>query len=77
MALDDTTIYIIVDLPEEAARILNTDLQTISHWANNWLVLFKENKTLSIFFSRKINPINHPSIFVIDTVIDEITSQKH
>ena len=27
---DNTSLYIIVDLPEDAARILNTDLQTIS-----------------------------------------------
>ena len=39
----------------EAATILNTDLQTISHWANDWLVrvLFNANKTLSMIFSRK------------------------
>ena len=30
---DDTNLYIIVDLPEQAARILNVDLQTISQWA--------------------------------------------
>ena len=35
---DDTSLFIIVDLPEEVARIMNTDLQTISHWANDcWL----------------------------------------
>ena len=37
---DDTSLYIIVDLPERAAMVLNADLQTISHWANDWLVLF-------------------------------------
>ena len=31
---DDTSLYIIVDLPVDAARILNADLQTISQWAN-------------------------------------------
>ena len=29
---DETSLYIIVDLPEKAARILNADLQTISQW---------------------------------------------
>ena len=28
---DDTSLYIIVDLPEQAAMVLNADLQTISH----------------------------------------------
>ena len=50
---DDTSLFIIVDLQEEVARILNTDLQTISHWANDWLVLFVTNKALSMIFSRK------------------------
>ena len=40
----------------EAATILNTDLQNILHWANDWLVLFNANKTLSMLFSRKPNP---------------------
>ena len=32
---DDTSLYIIVDLPDQAAIILNTDLKTISDWANS------------------------------------------
>ena len=47
---DYTSLDIIVDLPEEAARILNTDLQTIAHWENDWLVLCNANKTLSMIF---------------------------
>ena len=33
---DDTSLYIIVDLPDQAAIILNTDLKTISDLANSW-----------------------------------------
>ena len=29
---DDTSLYIIVRLPDQAATILNTDLKTISDW---------------------------------------------
>ena len=46
---DDTSIYMIVDLPEQAAMVLNADLQTISHWANDWLVLLNANKTIYIY----------------------------
>ena len=60
---DDTSLYIIVDLPEDAAKILNADLQTISQWANNWLVTFNASKTLSMIFSRKSNPVHHPFLF--------------
>ena len=54
---DDISLYIIVDLPEDAARILNADLQTISQWWNAWLVTFNASKTLSMIFSRKSNPV--------------------
>ena len=37
---DDTTIYIIVDVPDSAAQILNIDLERIAHWAAKWLVGF-------------------------------------
>ena len=68
---DDTSLYIIIDLPDQAARILNTDLKTISDWANSWLVAFNASKTLSIIFSRKSNPVVHPSLFMHDTMINE------
>ena len=74
---DDTSLYIIVDLPEQAVRILNADLQTISQWANSWLVKFNPSKTLSMIFSRKLNPVQHPSHFMNRTIIEETTSHKH
>ena len=61
---DDTSLYILLDLPDQAAIILNTDLKTISDWANSWLVAFNESKTLSVIFSRKSNPVVHPSLFM-------------
>ena len=74
---DDTSLYIIVDLPEDAARILNADLQTISQWANAWLVTFNASKTLSMIFSRKSNPVHHPSLFMNGTIIEETTRHKY
>ena len=32
---DDTTIYIIIDNPQTAAFILNTDLETINGWSHD------------------------------------------
>ena len=77
MFADYTTLYIIVDLPEQAARILNADLQTISHWAFSWPVTFNPSKTLSMIFSRKLTPVQHPSLFMDGTIIEETTSHKH
>ena len=35
---DDTSLYIIVDNPVEAANQLNSDLSKIHQWATKWLV---------------------------------------
>ena len=52
---DDTSLYIIVESPEEAANILNQDLNRISAWAEKWLVSFNPQKTDSMILSRKTN----------------------
>ena len=73
---DHTSLYIIVFLPDQAI-ILHADLKTISDWANSWLVAFNASKTLSIIFSRKSNPVVHPSLLMHDTMINETTNHKH
>ena len=37
---DDTSLYIIVDNPNTAAEIINSDLVKISNWARAWFVDF-------------------------------------
>ena len=41
---DDTSLYIIVDNPNTAAEIINSDLVKISNWARVWLVDFNAAK---------------------------------
>ena len=50
---DDTSLYIIVENPNTAALTLNSDLGTIHHWADNWLVDFNPTKPTSLLISRK------------------------
>ncbi|XP_053378589.1 uncharacterized protein LOC128548180 [Mercenaria mercenaria] len=33
---DDTSLYVIVEQPDSAATLLQSDIQTISSWANKW-----------------------------------------
>ena len=42
---DDTTIFVTVDDPQEAANLLNNDLNAIQKWADQWLVTFSPPKT--------------------------------
>ena len=37
---DDTRLYIIVDFPDSAARILNLDQEIHYEWAVQWLIRF-------------------------------------
>ena len=55
---DDTSLYIVVDNPQNTARQLNTDLQMI----HQWLVTFNPTKSESIIFFQEnlINPIILP-----------------
>ena len=47
---DDTSLYIIVDNPTEAANQLNSDLSKIHQWATKWLVKFNPAKSESVIF---------------------------
>ena len=73
----DTSLYIIVECPNAAARCLNADLQTISQWAEDWLVNFNANKTLSMIISRRIISPPHPPLFMNGTMLQETNSHKH
>ena len=52
---DDTSLFIIVENPYEAAMVLNSDLLKISRWANLWLVKFNPNKNEVMLFTRKFD----------------------
>ena len=74
---DDTSLYIIVDNPVNAALHLNADLQKIYNWALLWLVDFHPNKTVSLIESRKRNKPGHPPLFMGNTQIKEVKKHKH
>ena len=74
---DDTSLYIVVDTPNNAARLMNTDLEKITIWSNKWLVTFNPAKTESLLLSRKINKPDHPSLYLNDVRIEEVNTHKH
>ena len=74
---DDTSLYFIVDSPEEASQTINQDLVRIFAWAEKWLVSFNPNKTEYILLSRKLNKPFHPPVIMNNQVITEVESHKH
>ena len=74
---DDTSLFIIVENPNVAAEIINSDLLKISRWANIWLVKFNPNKNEVMLISRKTNSQNHPPVFMQNQQIQEVEFHKH
>ena len=74
---DDTSLYIIVDSPDGAAYHLNVDLNSISTWADAWLVAFYTGKTLSMIFSRKLHRPHHPPLLMNNTMLTETDTHRH
>jgi hypothetical protein len=48
---DDTSLYLIVDNPNDTAFLLNQDLHQIQRWSEKWLVKFNPNKTETMVIS--------------------------
>jgi len=57
---DDTSLYLIVEDPNETADSLNNDLTKIHDWATKWLVTFNAQKMETMTTSRKIDKPDHP-----------------
>jgi hypothetical protein len=74
---DDTSLYIIVENPIDAAKHLNDDLQKNHEWSKAWLVTFNPSKTESMIFSRKIKQVNHPPIQMNGIPIKRVQSHTH
>ena len=74
---DDTSLYLIVEDPETAADLMNSDLEKIHQWAQSWLVNFNPNKTEQMIISRKAVPPRHPNLEMNNVDIQKVDSHKH
>ena len=74
---DDTSLLEIVRNRQESVTTLNNDLITIHNWACQWLMIYNIEKTLSITFSLKPNPIPQPPLTFNDRPVSEVTELCH
>ena len=74
---DDTTLFLIVNNPNETALTLNSDIDKIVDWSNKWFVTFNPIKTESLVISRKIRKPFHPCLYMDHTLITEVENHKH
>ena len=74
---DDTSLYVLVDNPQESAVILNDNLNRIDSWASHWHAAFNPSKTVSIIFSRKVNKPIHPPLYMQGQKSTDSLQHKH
>ena len=74
---DNTSLYLVVDNPIDAANVLNSDLNKIHLWAKKWLVTFYPSKSECLLFSRKHNKPLHPPLSMNQQQINEVDMHKH
>ena len=75
---DDTSLYLIVDDPQETAQTLNDYLVKLHAWSTKWLVNFNPQKTETMTISRKLNKPHQPNLIMNNTIIiSTVTEHKH
>jgi hypothetical protein len=74
---DDTSLYLIVDNPNDTAFLLNQDLNQLQRWSEKWLVKFNPNKTETMVISSKRNKPYHPPLQMNDQDLHVVNSHKH
>jgi hypothetical protein len=74
---DDTILYMTVDDPVTTANALNTDLNNMLNWANQWLVKFSPSKTVSLNISKRKKKLPRPTLTMDNVPLREVDSHKH
>jgi len=74
---DDTSLFHSIIDSLVTQRLLNQDLQKISEWAAQWLMIFNVLKNEVMTFSLRTNPLVQPPLFFDGTVLKEVTQHTH
>ena len=73
---DDTTLFEVVDYPDNSAQLLNKDPYKISQWSDQWLVTVNPSKTRSMTFLNR-EKVNHPVLSMGGCDIAEVNIHTH
>lgn len=77
---DDFSLFLVIEDPNSTAAQLCNDLCKLHEWPSQWKVSFNPNASeqdKEVIFSRKYKQINHPTIYFNDTVVNQVSQQKH
>ena len=77
---DDTSLFLVIHTINSTANDLNSDLMKISNWAFQWKMTFNPDpnkQAQEVIFSRKINKIDHPSLYFDQNLVKLSTHEHH
>ena len=74
---DDTSLHMVVNSAHDTAAMLQSDINSISSWADTWLVQFNPSKSESLIISRKTNKPFHPPLVMSNVQIPTVNVHKH
>ena len=74
---DDTSLYIVVEDEYATSAILNSDVDIIHAWSQQWLVTFNPKKTQCMTISKKVIKPHHPPIYMNNVIIQEVEEHEH
>ena len=78
--MDNTSLFFVIHNINSTANNLNSDLTKISNWAFQWEMRFNPDpnkQAQEVIFSRKINKIDHPSLYFNQNSVKSSSTQKH
>ena len=74
---DDTSLFYSIVDRHLTQRLMNQDLQKISEWAAQWLMIFNVLKNEAMTLSLRNNPPLQPPLFFDGTPLKEVTQHTH
>ena len=74
---DDTSLFHSIVDSHITQRLLNRDLQKISEWAAQWLMIFNVLKNEAMTLSLRTNPPLQPPLLFDGTPLKEVTQHTH
>ena len=76
---DDTSCFksVLNGNMQEAAHLINSDLEKIYKWTKQWFVTINASKTVVMLFSRKQYPSKLPQMSIGDSPLNQVDNHKH
>ena len=74
---DDTILMKILSDPIVDIQTINSDLDTLNYWAQQWAVSFSPTKSENMVITKKVNRPIYGPVLLDDIVVTKVTSHSH